>query len=106
MAKFEKLPIAHESVTPEGIQIISTKKTAAKPTAEKMTIVEPKRAQKYADILKAALTEPPVADTTFPRQLVHAEMEKNKNSPAPPNWDEIEVGRKKFVEALFKKKDS
>jgi len=102
MAKFEKLPIAHEQAAPEGMQIITAKKGA--PKAEHNTDVSSQmspRAQHYFEILKGLPKGPEV---TFSRQLVQKEMENNAREPAPPHWDEIEEGRKKFVEALFKKK--
>ena len=100
MTKFEKLPIARESAAPQGIQIITGKKPPRAVAADLSSTPED-RAQKYLQILRSAPTGP---ETTFPRQLVQQEMEKNSAAPLPPHWDEIDKERKKFVELLFKKK--
>ena len=100
MAKFEKLPIAKDTATPEGIQIISAKKGQPAGASDEVssTGADP-RAKKYMKILKEAPSAP---ETTFPKSIVQKEMEENAKAPPPPeNWDEIDLERKNFRQSCF-----
>lgn len=100
IGKFEKLPIAHDTVTrPEEIQIISSRKAPA--SGADPADPDRDRVQKYDQLLKDLPASP---YNGFSRQSVQAETKEMRDyERTHADVKAIDELRQAFVKALFKK---